>query len=149
MRSTLLRHDSERDQLVTLDAFRGELVVFDRTGKVVRRGQITHPTLGTTLAWLREQDEHAKRTGQIQTPSLWSYPRIALSPDGTVLLGEKSDKPDAMTMAKLRPGGAVTRETVAVPGCPGIRFELWGDQIVFFRSSRATQRCVATKEMKL
>jgi hypothetical protein len=148
MRTTLLRYDAHRDQLVTLDAFRGELAVFDRAGKIVRHGQITHPTFGTTLLWLRDLDEHAKRTGQSQTPSLWSYTRMALSPDGTVWLGEKSDKPGAMTIAKILPDGTVTRETVSVSACPGNRFELWGNQIVFFRSSRATQRCVATKEIK-
>jgi hypothetical protein len=53
-----------------------------------------------------------------------------------------------MTIAKILRDGRVTRETVTVSGCPGIRFERWGGQIVFFRSSRATQRCVATMAMK-
>jgi hypothetical protein len=148
MRTTLLRYDAGRDQLITLDAFRGGLVVFDRAGRIVRRGQITHPVFGTTLLWLRDVDEQAKRSGQVQTPSVWKYTRMALSPDGTVWLGERNDETGAVTMARFRKDGTVKREPVIFPACPASRFEFWGSQMVFFRSNRSSQRCVATKEMK-
>lgn len=148
MRTTLLRYDAGRDQLVTLDAFHGGLVVFDRAGRIVRRGQITHPAFGATLLWLRDVDEQAKRSGQVQTPSVWKYTRMALASDGTVWLGERDDETGVVTIARFREDGTVKREPVIFPACPASRFEFWGSQMVFFRSNRSAQRCVATKEMK-
>lgn len=148
-RATLLRYDSERDQLVTLDAFRGELLVFDRDGNTVRRAEIVPPRLAANLAWLKELDESSKRNGESRTPSFWHYPRMSLSPDGTVWLGEKSDEASSnVTIAKILPDGAVRRSAISVPGCAGPRFELWGNQLVFFKNSRSAQRCVAIKEMR-
>jgi hypothetical protein len=148
MRTTLLRYDPGRDQLVTLDAFRGGLVVFDRAGRIVRRGQITPPAFGTTLLWLRDVDEQAKRSGQVQTPSVWSYTRMALASDGAVWLGERDDETGAVTIARFRENGTVKREPLIFPACPASRFEFWGSQMVFFRSNRSSQRCVATREIK-
>lgn len=148
LRTMLLRYDAGRDQLITLDAFHGGMVVFDRAGKIVRRGQITHPALGITLLWLRDVDEQAKRSGQVQTPSVWKYTRMALASDGTVWLGERDDETGAVTIAKFRKDGTVKREPVVLPACPASRFEFWGSQMVFFRSNRSSQRCVATRELK-
>ncbi len=147
-RATLLRYDEKRAQLVTLDAFNGDLLVFDRSGEVVRRARITHPKLGANLLWLAELNARAKRTGEKQTPSLWNYPRMSLSQDSTVWLGERGDRTEAVTIARILPDGTVLRSAVDVRPCPSVRFEIWGDQLVFFRNSKATQRCVMTKEVK-
>lgn len=147
-RATLLRYDAERDQLVTLDAFRGELVVFDRDGDTVRRAEIVSPRFAANLEWLKELDASSKRNGESRTPSLWSYARMSLSTNGTVWLGEKSDDASStVTIAKILPDGTVRRSPVSVPGCAGPRFELWGNYLVFFKNSRSAQQCVAIKEM--
>ena len=148
-RATLLRYDGERDQLVTFDAFHGELVVFDRGGNTVRRAEIVPPGLAANLAWLKELDQNAKRHRESKTPAVWSYARMSLSPDGTVWLGEKTDDASSIvTIAKILPDGTVRRSPVSVPGCAGSRFELWGNQLVFFKNSRSTRQCVAVKEVR-
>lgn len=148
-RATLLRYDRARDQLVTLDAFGGELLVFDRDGKVVRRAKIAPPRLAANLAWVKALDESSKRNRESRTPTLWHYSRMLLSSDGTVWLGEKTDDASStVTIAKILPDGTIRRTVIDVPGCASSRFELWEHQLVFFRSSRSTRPCVAIKEMK-
>jgi hypothetical protein len=148
-RATLLRYDRERDQLVTFDASRGELLVFDRDGNTVRRAEIRSPRFASNLEWLKELDASSKRNGESKTPTLWSYARMSLSPDGTVWLGEKSDDTSSIvTIVKILPDGTVRRTPISVPGCPASRFELWGNYLVFFRSFRSSRECIAIKKME-
>lgn len=146
-RATLLAYDDARSELVTLDAFTGELAVFGRDGELVRRGSITHPLLEANNLWLRELDRKSRQTGESQSPNFWNYPRMSLTADGSIWLGEKSGDPaGSVIVAKILPSATVSRTAVVVPECASIRFELWQNQLIFFRSSRST-RCVAIKEV--
>jgi hypothetical protein len=147
LRTTLLRYDAARRQLLALDAFEGELVVFDAAGSEVRKAKIAHPRLEANRQFLRMLDAQAMKAGQPSMPSFANYARLALGPDGTVWLGEESGDDRSMTIARIAPDGRVQRSVFRVPECNSVRFELWQGQLVFFRDPKSTlPQCVTVKE---
>jgi hypothetical protein len=147
MRSTLLRYDAKRRQLLAFDAFAGTLVVFGADGSVVRRAAILHPDLEANRAFLRRLDAQAMRNGQSTMPTFANYARLAMSDDGTVWLGERGGDDATVIIASIDPAGKVSRKTMRVPECNSVRFEVWQGQLVLFRDPKSMlKQCVAVKE---
>lgn len=147
-RATLIRFDGARRELAVLDAFYGGLTVFDANGRAVRSAQVTHPRLDANIAWLKGVDQNAKANGQISTPTFYNYPRISMSSDGAVWLGEESATAQSITLVRVLPSGKVERKSLLVPECTSVRYEVWQDRLVFFREPKSPRKqCTTTKEI--
>jgi hypothetical protein len=147
-RATLLRFDASRRELAVLDAFYGDLTVFDARGRTVRSAKITHPRLAANLVWLHGVDENARAQGESSMPTFYHYPRMSMSGDGTVWLGEEGPSAESITLVRIFPQGKVQRQSLSVPQCVSVRYELWQDQLVFYREPKSPRKqCTATKEV--
>jgi hypothetical protein len=147
-RATLVQFNDQRQELAVFDAFYGNLTVFDSNGRALRTAQITHPRLGANMAWLKDLDQNAKAQGESSTPTFYNYARISMSRDGVIWLGEDGPTAESITLAKILPNGKVERKTVSVPECASVRYEIWQDQLVFFREPKSPRKqCTAVKEV--
>lgn len=147
-RATLVRFEASRRELAVLDAFYGDLVVFDMEGRVVRSAKITHPRLAANLLWLKSEDAKARAEGESSMPTFYQYPRMSMSRDGTIWLGEEGSSAESVTLVRVSSQGKVRRQSVSVPQCASVRYEVWQDQLVFYREPKsARKQCTATKEV--
>ncbi|HET7436550.1 MAG TPA: hypothetical protein VFN10_17710 [Thermoanaerobaculia bacterium] len=148
-RTTLLHYDAARHEVLTFDAFNGTLVVFDARGQELRRASIVHPDLAANREFLRKLDMQAIRNGGSSMPTFSNYARLSVTSDGTVWLGERTGDEASVVIAKIARDGAVTRETVRVPECNSVRFEVWQGMLVFFRDPESSlKQCVFLMEVK-
>ena len=147
-RAILLHYSDQRHELTLFDAFYGKISVFDTSGKPLRTAQITHQRLEANLAWLRDLDASSKAQGTSSTPTMYNYARMSVSSDGVIWLGEDGTTPESITVAKVLPSGVIQRKSVTVPECTSVRYELWQNQLVFFREPRSPRKqCTAIKEV--
>jgi hypothetical protein len=147
-RATLVRFEAARRELAVFDAFYGDLAVFDPEGRVVRSAKITHPRLAANLLWLKSEDANARTQGESSMPTFYQYPRMSMSRDGTVWLGEEGSSAESVTLVRVSPQGKVRRQSVSVPQCASVRYEVWQDQLVFYREPKSPRKpCIATKEV--
>jgi hypothetical protein len=147
-RAMLLRFDGARQELAVLDAFYGNVTVFDAAGRTLRSAQVTHPRLGANLVWLKNVDEDARAHGESSTPTMYNYARMSMSGDGTIWLGEDGPTADSITLVRISPQGKVKRQSVAVPECASVRYEVWQDQLVFYREPKSPRKqCTLLKEV--
>ncbi len=148
VRPTVLRYDAAGKQLLTFDAFEGDLVVFAADGAVVRTAKVLHPQLDANRQFLRTLDARAIQAGQSSMPNFMNYARFSLAGDGTVWLGEESGDDASMKIVKIHRDGTVHRTVFRVPECNSVRFELWQGLLVFFRDPKSPlKQCVVAKEI--
>lgn len=146
-RATLMDFNAARKELTVFDAFYGNGTVFDLSGRPLRTAQITHPRLGANMSWLSQVDANAKAQGESATPTMYNYARMSVSADGTIWLGEDGPTPETITIAKVSPAGKVERKATAVPDCASVRYEVWQNELVFFREPRSPQKqCTSVKD---
>jgi len=147
-RAMLVQFNDQRQELAVFDAFYGNLTVFDPSGRVIRTAQITHPRLGANMVWLKDLDQNAKAQGESSTPTFYNYARMSMSKDGVIWLGEDGPTAESITLAKMLPNGKVERKSLSVPECASVRYEVWQDQLVFFREPKSPRKqCTAIKEV--
>ncbi len=147
-RATLVQFNDERQELAVFDAFYGNLTVFDANGRALRTAQITHPRLGANIVWLKDLDQNAKAQGESSTPTFYNYARMSMSRDGVIWLGEDGPTAESITLAKMLPTGKVERKSLSVPECASVRYEVWQDQLIFFREPNSPRKqCTAIKEV--
>lgn len=142
-RATHVRHDHKRAEIVTLDALRGDLVVFARDGSVVRKAMLRSEGAAEIDRWIAEQDARAKAAGEVFTPLFWHYASVAITGDGTIWAADKANKDGSVAFFRVDRGGAVTRQTIPMRDCPSVRVVSWQEHLVFHRDPRSSQpQCV-------
>jgi hypothetical protein len=141
-RTTLLRYDSKRSELVAIDAVKGTVRVLARDGSMVRSATLPEaPGLGP---WLQQIDAEARKSGQSNTPSIWHYAAMTISDDGTVWIGEEYDD-KVVRAAKVTRAGKVEHLTMQEP-CPSLRFEAWQGHFIFYHDPRSPRPpCVGVR----
>lgn len=133
-RATILQYDRGRDELFAFDAYAGALTVY-ANGKPVRRAAIPHPRQAATDKWLQSMDVDNKKQGQVFRPLVFSYPTLALAPDGTAWAVEES-APGAAKLIGIRRDGTIVRRDVTA-ACTNVRLQIWKGQFVFFGDERS------------
>jgi hypothetical protein len=139
--ATLVRYDAARGELLALDAFAGELSVYANDGALLRHARIAGPA-PDVAAWLADMDRDARRAGRTVTPSLWTFPSMALAPDGSLWLGSAVDGTRVAALRVTR-GGQVQRTTIAAGPCASLTFEAWQDRFIFYRDPKAPRPACA------
>src|ERR1051325_7903585 len=144
-RATHVRYDFARHELVTFDAYQGELNVFSEKGDVVRHATVAHPDHAATEAWLAQMNANARANGESSSPTVWSYPTMTLTAEGNVLLAENlSSDAHKVKIVNIDRKGVVTR-SVVTNDCASVRLQEWNRNLLFFRDARATRRCVGIR----
>ncbi len=133
-RSAFLRFESVAGRLFSLEAYDGELVVFDREGQAVQRAGRLHPEKAAMDAHFARLDERLRRAGRTEFVSFLLWNGFALARDHVWVL-ESCDL--TSKVAKVAPlGGASPPEVVAIPleqpCCSGDRLVVWGDWLVLY-----------------
>jgi hypothetical protein len=145
LHATLVRYASARRELFVLDAYLGELSVFDRSGKLLRHALVANPDQADLRSWLQEQDRSSRAEGRSFSPLLWSFPSMAISGDGSAWLAESSDR-SAVKVTRITPTGELQHTTIAAQGCGGRHFESWREQFLFYGSQRSPQApCIGVR----
>jgi hypothetical protein len=145
LHATLVRYAAVRKELFVLDAYLGELSVFDRSGKLLRHAAVANPDEAGLRSWLETQDRSSRAEGKSFTPLLWSFPTLAISGDGSAWLTESSDR-SAVKVARITPTGDLQHTTIATPGCGGRRLESWREHFLFYGSARSPQApCIGVR----
>ena len=146
-RVTLMRYDFARHELLAMDAYYGDLTSYADDGKVLRRATVPHPKRASTDAWLAKLDADYKAQGQSFLPQMWSFPTMALTPDGTAWVAEASSPRD-VSVAAIKRNGDVEHKTVAT-SCPSVRFGTWQNAFVFFRDPESSlPYCIEARRVK-
>jgi hypothetical protein len=143
-RTTLLGYDAPQNAILALDALSGVLSVYGRNdGRLIRTVDIGNPKRGEAEAWVAKLDASYKQQGKAFLPAVWAYPSMSVTPDGAVWISPSSEN-NAVQLVSVSRSGAVTRKTMHVASCPSVRFQLWQQQLVFFRDTQsASGQCVA------
>jgi len=133
-RNVFLRFDSVAGRLFSLEAYDGELVVFDREGQAVQRAGRLHPEKAAMDTHYARLDERLRREGRTELVSFLLWNGFALARDHLWLF-ESCDP--ASKVAKVVPlGGASPPEVVAIPFeqpcCSSDRLVVWGDWLVLY-----------------
>lgn len=145
-RATLIRFDRAHNEIITFDAFSGEMLAFTDSGSITRRSHVLNPRAAAIAVGLKEADANARRRGVSSAPMLRFYATMTLTSDGTIWIGEDADAKGVVTAVKILPSGAVQRARMNVAQCPSIRFTEWNDSFVFFRDPSSPQpACVAVR----
>jgi hypothetical protein len=146
-RVTLMRYDFTRHELVAMDAYSGELAAYSDDGKVVRHATVHHPKRESTDAWLAKLDADYKQQGQAFLPQMWSFPTLALTPDGTAWVAEASS-PNGVTVAAIKRNGNVEHKAIST-ACPSVRFGTWQNSFIFFRDPESSlPYCIETRRLE-
>lgn len=147
-RAMLLQYAPSSRELIALDAYYGDYRRYSlETGEVLGRGQIRHPGRAATDEWLRGLDQQHKRDGASFRPLMWSYPTLALAPDGTAWIAEGSTA-TAVNLVGIRRDGTIVKKSVESP-CPSVRIELWRERFVFYRDPGSPKPyCIDERRMK-
>jgi hypothetical protein len=147
-RATLLRFDNVHREIVTFDAFRGDLIAFSESGSITRRSHIQSPKDSAVNIWLKQVDAKARRDGASETTVFFKYPSMTIAPDRSIWLGESTD-PRAITAVMILKDGTVQRVGIDVPQCPSTRFIAWNDDLVFYSDPGSAQPlCVASRRRR-
>lgn len=147
-RATLVRYDQAHREIVTFDAFRGDLIAFSESGTITRRGHVENPNAVGLEVWVKQMDTNAQNRRETSTPDIRPYPSITIAPDRSVWLGERADS-GGLTGVAILQDGTVQRTRLDVPGCPSIRFVAWNENLVFYRDPRLAQpACAAVRRRK-
>jgi hypothetical protein len=136
-RATLLRYDDKNDEIVTVDAYYGDVIGYTLKGKQLRRATLRPPNFATTHEWLENLDSQHLKDGTAFRPLVWNYPTLALDASGTAWLsGGSSD--DGASLAGVERSGEIIRKSLSAR-CPSVRFEMWDKSVLFFRDPQSTK----------
>ncbi|HEX9459339.1 MAG TPA: hypothetical protein VGA84_09355 [Thermoanaerobaculia bacterium] len=145
VRATLLRYDRAHREIVTFDAFRGDLITFSETGSVKRRSHTQNPRDAAIDAWLKQLDRDARLRGGVSYEQIRKYPSMAIAPDQSIWLGENTDD-RGITAVRILQDGTVRRVRIDVQRCASKRFVAWKDDFVFYPDPSSPQTsCVAVR----
>lgn len=146
-RATLLAYDAARDEIVTVDAYYGEVVGYTSSGRVMRRASLPHPNQATTDEWLQGLDRQHRQDRTSFRPVVWSYPTVTLDADGTAWLGAASTD-DAVGLVGVERSGAIAKKSLS-SRCPGVRFVMWQKSVLFFRDPQSTRPyCIEQRRLQ-
>jgi len=137
-RAVLLHFDFERQRLATLEAFSGDLRVFDIVGGLVYRSTVPVPDQERAgiLAWLKQCDEEARATGASQTPSLYYFNDFAFDRTGNIwVVGERSGPRGRTTFVVVRPDGALEAVPFETKDCAAPQAVAWGNWLIQYSSA--------------
>jgi hypothetical protein len=144
-RATLVRYDPTHREIVTFDAFRGDLIAFSETGSITRKTHIKNPNDAEYEAGLKEMDANNRSHGGSETLQVRKYAAITIAPDRSIWLAESSDARVVSAIAIML-DGTVKSTRIDVPQCPSVRFIAWNDDFVFYRDPNSPPPlCVAVR----
>ncbi len=148
-RATLLRYDPAHREIVTFDAFRGDLSAFSESGSITRQSHVQYSKDAEIGAWLKQVDANARRHGVSEATIIFKYASMTIAPDRSIWLGEDEDPRGFVTAVRILQDGSVQRTRIDVPQCPSIRFISWNDDLIFYHDpSSPPPSCVAVKRRK-
>jgi hypothetical protein len=147
-RATLVRYDPAHHEIVTFDAFRGDLTAFSESGAITRKSHIDNAKDAAVTASVKDMDTNARLHGGVEMMQLRKYAAMTIAPDRSIRLGENADA-RGITSVIVQQDGTVRRTRIDVPQCPSIRFISWNDDLVFYRDPGSPDPfCVAIKSEK-
>jgi hypothetical protein len=143
--ATLLRFDAQHDELVALDAYRGEIAVYGRTGKLLRHAAFDNPYLPKLASFFATQDQNARGQGHAVAPVFWNYPSLTVASDGTIWVGDHADETKVHAIRIAR-DGTVKEVTLDAPACASNLFQAWQNYFVFYRDPKSPRpACVGAR----
>lgn len=142
-RTTLLRYDWRRRELITVDAVTGAIRVVGADGQVVRTAQL--PDQAAPLQpWLRQVNADARSRGESNAPSIWHYPAVTVADDGAIWVGEAYDE-TSIRAARVSRAGKVEHRTFRET-CPSLHFEAWQKHFLFYQHPKSPRpQCVGVR----
>lgn len=142
-RTTLLRYDWRRGELITVDAVTGAIRVLRSDGQVLRTAQL--PGGAAALRpWLDQVNADAQSRGESNVPSIWHYSAVTVADDGAIWVGEEYDE-TSIRAARVTRAGKVEHRTLAEP-CPSLRFEAWQKHFILYQHPRSPRPpCVGVR----
>jgi hypothetical protein len=144
-RATLVRYDPAHHEIVTFDAFRGDLTAFAESGAITRKSHIDNAQDAEVNASVKDMDTNARLHGGVEMLQLRKYAAMTIAPDRSIWLGEGADARGITAVIVLQ-DGTVRRARIEVPQCPSIRFVGWNDDLVFYRDPGSPDPfCVAVR----
>jgi hypothetical protein len=144
-RATLVRYDPAHHEIVTFDAFRGDLTAFSESGLTTRKSHIDSAKDAAVDASVKDMDANARLHGGVELLQLRKYAAITIASDRSIWLGEGADA-RGITAVIVLYDGTVQRRRVDVPQCPSTRFISWNDDLVFYRDPGSPDAfCVAVR----
>jgi hypothetical protein len=144
-RATLVRYDPAHHEIVTFDAFRGDLTAFSESGSITRKSHIDNAKDAEVNASLKDMNANARLHGGVEMMQLRKYAAMTIAPDRSIWLGENPDA-RGITVVIVLEDGTVRRTKIDVPQCPSVRFIAWNDDLVFYRDPGSPDPfCVAIR----
>jgi len=137
--AVLVRFDAARQEIVTLDGFTGELIVYTPAGGIVRTARLENPDQASLSQWLARNDASSKAKREVFRPLLWTFPTLTIDREGAVWVGERSDPAGSVAAFRIGRDGSLRHVTLRSPDCPSIRFASWQDYMIFFRDAKMPQ----------
>jgi hypothetical protein len=131
--SILLRSSSAGDRLYALDAFLGNVWVFDRDGKLVLQSTLSNPQAEGVVQQIRIEDQSNKEKGQRSLKSLLFWQGIEFRDDILWSISEADHVANRVTFVGLGMSKPDRLTRVVETRCPSRKFTFWQGQIVFFR----------------
>jgi hypothetical protein len=148
-RATHVRFDPVRREIVTFDAYYGDLVVFREDGTPVRSTRVVHPKMGEVEGWLIQIGAEARAKGKkALTPLVWRYATLTTDAQGSIVLGEEWKDDGSVTLVKVARDGSVVRIPIKFKACPSVRVVAWQDDLIFFRDPKSPQPCTGVRRNK-
>ena len=136
-RTTLLRYDRRQKELITVEALRGDVVVFDKAGAVSRKASVPPADHETMERWIAQKDAELKAAHRASTATFASYPTFTITPDGSAWIGQ-AVAGGVVTAAEVKRDGTVRRTTMRFGDCANIRLQAWEGFFIAFRDPAIT-----------
>lgn len=139
-RAVILHFDFERERLVTLEAFSGDLQVFARDGSLIYRTIVPVPEREKQkiLSWLQQSDERARASGDSKISSVLYFADFALDSRGAVwVVGERSEARNTTTFVTVRDGETPRSVTVKNTTRAAPQATIWGEWLIQYSDASA------------